>query len=131
MHFLGKSMKVTARFPDGSERVLLDVPRYDFYWQTRYIYRDPIAIPTGTVIHMVSHHDNTAANPYNPSSPPKDVGHGYASHEEMAIAIVQFTLDAQKMGIEPVLPEALIKRNREQERARLSQSASLGNGDVR
>jgi hypothetical protein len=30
-----------------------------------------------------------------------------------------------------VLPEALIKRNREQERARLSQSASLGNGDVR
>jgi hypothetical protein len=40
MHYIGKDMKLTAAFPDGSERVLLDVPRYDFNWQTSYIFTD-------------------------------------------------------------------------------------------
>jgi peroxiredoxin/mono/diheme cytochrome c family protein len=30
MHYRGKSFRFTARYPDGKEEILLDVPRYDF-----------------------------------------------------------------------------------------------------
>ncbi|MFP6596947.1 MAG: hypothetical protein VCC01_05775, partial [Candidatus Hydrogenedentota bacterium] len=38
MHFRGASAKYTAFYPDGSEEVLLDVPNYDYAWQTSYEY---------------------------------------------------------------------------------------------
>ena len=38
MHLRGKSAHYLARYPDGTEEVLLDVPRYDFNWQTHYKY---------------------------------------------------------------------------------------------
>ncbi len=36
MHLRGKAFRYTAEYPDGSEEILLDVPRYDFNWQLRY-----------------------------------------------------------------------------------------------
>ena len=40
LHLRGKSMKYTLTSPDGTEEVLLDVPKYDFNWQLYYELAD-------------------------------------------------------------------------------------------
>ncbi|MEM9404732.1 MAG: tetratricopeptide repeat protein [Acidobacteriota bacterium] len=91
MHFLGKSMHLSAVFPDGGEKVLLDVPRFRFEWQATYAYQEPVFLPKGTRVRMISVHDNSAANPDNPSSPPRDVTFGERSTDEMAECILHYT----------------------------------------
>ena len=53
-------------YPDGSEEILLDVPRYDFNWQNIYLLKQPKRLPAGTVVDMEAHFDNSADNPLNP-----------------------------------------------------------------
>ena len=48
MHLRGKSFRFEAIYPDGSEEVLLDVPRYDFNWQNTYALAEPKRMPEGT-----------------------------------------------------------------------------------
>ena len=43
MHVRGKACRYEATFPDGEQKVLLDVPRYDFNWQLRYELAEPLA----------------------------------------------------------------------------------------
>jgi hypothetical protein len=123
MHYIGKDMKLTAVLPGGDERVLLDVPRYDFNWQANYVFAEPVALPKGTVIKMVSHHDNSAANPRNQFSPPRDIHFGEATHEEMSIAFTSFVVDDEDLKLEPVLPREMITANQAKEAARLAAAA--------
>lgn len=83
-HYLGKDLRGWATLPDGSERELVHIPSWDFNWQEEYFYREPIALPKGTVVHMRWEFDNSAENPFNPSSPPARVKHGFQSTDEMA-----------------------------------------------
>jgi hypothetical protein len=59
MHYRGKNMKYTAYYPDGTSEVLLDVDRYDYAWQTQYIYEQPKLIPEGTRIDVIATFDNS------------------------------------------------------------------------
>lgn len=59
MHYRGRSMTYTAYYPDGSTEVLLDVDRYDYAWQTQYIYETPKYIPKGTRIDVMATFDNS------------------------------------------------------------------------
>jgi hypothetical protein len=59
MHLRGKSAKYTAIYPDGTSEVLLDVPAYDFNWQSFYEYPEPKLIPAGTRIEMDLVYDNS------------------------------------------------------------------------
>ena len=59
MHFRGQSMKYTAHYPDGAAEVLLDVPEYDYSWQTNYIYREPKVLPAGTRVEIEAVYDNS------------------------------------------------------------------------
>jgi hypothetical protein len=59
MHLRGKSAKYTAYYPDGTTEVLLDVPVYDFNWQSFYEYPEPKLIPAGTRIEMDLVYDNS------------------------------------------------------------------------
>ena len=52
--------------PDGTKQTILDVPRYDFNWQTYYMFAKPIAIPAGAKIVSTAWYDNSAKNPANP-----------------------------------------------------------------
>ncbi len=58
MHFRGDSMKYTAFYPDGSTEVLLDVPSYNYAWQTQYTYAAPKLIPKGTRVEVIATYDN-------------------------------------------------------------------------
>jgi len=61
MHKRGKSMEIKVFYPDGRAEVLLNVPGYDFSWQTRYSFRQPVAIPKGTRFMVTGYLDNSVA----------------------------------------------------------------------
>ena len=58
MHLRGKDMVMTAIYPSGETKTLLEVPRYDFNWQHTYILKEPFAIPKGTRVLVTAHYDN-------------------------------------------------------------------------
>lgn len=84
MHLRGASFKYEARFPDGSNEILLDVPKYDFNWQIKYILEEPRLLPRGTTIHCTAIYDNSEDNLVNPD-PSQSVRWGDQSWQEMMI----------------------------------------------
>ena len=82
LHARGKSFRYEAIYPEGSQEILLDVPRYDVNWQTRYDLVEPKRLPAGTLLRCTAHYDNSAANPRNPD-PSKLVHTGPQSWDEM------------------------------------------------
>ena len=51
-HYLGKEFKATATLPDGSTRPMLWIQDWDFNWQDRYFYKQPVPLPKGTRIEV-------------------------------------------------------------------------------
>jgi mono/diheme cytochrome c family protein len=62
MHLRGSYAKYTAYYPNGAEEVLLEVPQYDFNWQTQYEFEELKQIPAGTRIEFEMHYDNSKEN---------------------------------------------------------------------
>lgn len=87
MHLRGKSFQYKAYFPDGQEKVLLNIPKYDFNWQLKYILKDPIQIPPGTRIRCIGVFDNSEQNLSNPD-PTVTVRWGDQSFNEMMIGFM-------------------------------------------
>lgn len=83
MHFLGKSFKAFAKTPDGAVIPLIKIDSWDFNWQSTYLFEEPLYIPEGSKILITAEYDNTSENPINPNAPPKDVGLGWNSTDEM------------------------------------------------
>ena len=96
MHLLGKEMKVTATFPDGTTQDLVWVKDWDYRWQDSYRYREPVRLPRGTKVEVVAYYDNTSANPRNPSNPPRRVRFGEQTTDEMGFAIMEVVPDFGK-----------------------------------
>jgi hypothetical protein len=96
MHLRGKDFDYRLVYPDGTSRIILKVPRYDFNWQTRYEFKEPVAAPKGSRLDCVAHFDNSAKNKFNPD-PTKTVRWGQQTWEEMMIGFVGFTLDNQNL----------------------------------
>ncbi|MBU6318398.1 MAG: hypothetical protein KGS00_01995 [Alphaproteobacteria bacterium] len=88
-HYRGYASKLTAVLPDGTEKVLLNMPKYDFNWQREYIYKDLIELPAETKLVADYWYDNSDLNPANPD-PNKEVVWGDQSFEEMLFTSVQF-----------------------------------------
>jgi mono/diheme cytochrome c family protein/peroxiredoxin len=85
MHLLGKEIKVTATLPGGKVLPLVWVRDWDFNWQQGYRFKEPLLLPEGTRVEVVAYYDNSAGNPNNPHSPPKPVGWGKKTTDEMCI----------------------------------------------
>ncbi|HYV46461.1 MAG TPA: hypothetical protein VFA20_16465 [Myxococcaceae bacterium] len=90
MHFLGKTMKLWATKPDGSEEKLVAIDDWDFNWQGSYLYQRPVRLPKGTVIHLEATYDNSSDNPNQPSDPPRPVTWGEQTTDEMCLAYLSF-----------------------------------------
>ncbi|GFE78834.1 thiol-disulfide isomerase [Steroidobacter agaridevorans] len=88
-HLRGRAGTMTAVYPDGREEILLNVPKYDFNWQTVYEYRQPKTIPAGSKLVWRFSWDNSTQNPANPD-PSKPVRWGDQTFEEMGIGFVRF-----------------------------------------
>ncbi len=89
MHFRGKSWQYIAHMPDGSQKTLLSVPKYDFNWQESYILEKPVLLPAGTKLECIAHFDNSAANFANPD-PDSPVRWGEQTWEEMMIGYIDY-----------------------------------------
>jgi mono/diheme cytochrome c family protein len=89
-HMRGKKWEVTAIYPDGRSELILNVPKYDFNWQTDYIFKQPLNMPKGTKIHTAAWYDNSTANKANPD-PKKDVYWGDQTWEEMQFTAITFS----------------------------------------
>lgn len=84
MHLRGKAFRYEAQYPDGKSEVLMDVPSYDFNWQTSYRLSEPKLMPAGSRVHCVAHFDNSANNLANPD-PSQTVHWGDQTWNEMMI----------------------------------------------
>jgi peroxiredoxin len=82
MHLRGKDFQYVLDYPDGHSEVLLDVPNWDFNWQLRYEFAEPVLAPKGSVLRCIAHYDNSAENLANPD-PTKVVHFGDQTWEEM------------------------------------------------
>ena len=89
MHLRGKAARYTLHYPDGAQEVVLDVPRYDYNWQTAYRFKEPLRVPAGSRLHFQTWWDNSAANPSNPD-PARTVTWGEASDDEMMAGWLAF-----------------------------------------
>ena len=101
MHLLGREMKVTATYPDGTVRPLIHIDDWDFNWQDTYTFTRPIPLPGGTRIDMVAVFDNSAENRRQPTRPPRPVGWGEGTTDEMAIVFLGITVDREHIGWRP------------------------------
>lgn len=93
MHLLGKKLNAWATLPNGKQVTLVGVDEWDFRWQDTFVFREPIRLPKGTELEMITFHDNSQQNPTNPSMPPKVVSYGEGSLDEMSLCIFEVTTD--------------------------------------
>lgn len=96
MHLRGKTFRFTARYPDGKEEILLDVPRYRFDWQNQYVLAEPKRMPEGTVLKCEGHFDNSEANLNNPD-PSATIRFGEQTWNEMLVGYFDVALADQDL----------------------------------
>ncbi len=93
MHLLGREMTAEAELPDGTTKMLIHVPAWDFNWQDTYHFKEPLPLPAGTRVRVTAYYDNSADNPDNPNNPPKTVRWGEQTSDEMCIVFMSYIRD--------------------------------------
>ncbi len=92
MHNRGKAQCMEAIYPGGQKvETLSCVSNYRFAWHLVYLYNEgeqPL-LPAGTTLHVVSWHNNTASNKFNPD-PDALVTYGQRTIDDMAFAWVSY-----------------------------------------
>ncbi|HSC29516.1 MAG TPA: hypothetical protein VLD67_19725 [Vicinamibacterales bacterium] len=89
-HVRGNRWEYVLELPDGSKTTVLSVPRYDFNWQTYYMFSEPLKVPRGAKLVSSAWYDNSAANKSNPD-PKVDVTWGDQTWEEMQYTGIMFS----------------------------------------
>jgi peroxiredoxin/mono/diheme cytochrome c family protein len=102
MHLRGKDFHYEVIYPDGTKETIMNMPRYDFNWQTSYVFVEPKKLPQGTTLHCTAHFDNSENNPANPD-PTKPVRWGDQTWEEMMIGWFDIAVPKDS-DIKDVLP---------------------------
>ena len=95
-HLRGTRWQYTLVRPDGSSEVILDVPKYDFNWQTYYLFAKPLDIPAGGRIVARAWYDNSADNENNPD-PSAAVRWGDQTWEEMQYTGMLYSVPGRRV----------------------------------
>ncbi len=98
MHQLGRDMHMSARLPDGRTQNLIEIADWDPSWQHAYYFQKPISLPTGSVVNVVAHFDNSA-HARNPNRPPKMVKYGPNFDDEMCVGYVAVVKKGQDLTV--------------------------------
>ena len=93
-HLRGKAWEYSLVLPDGTSRKILSVPRYDFNWQTYYMFKEPVQVPKGARIVSTAWYDNSHGNRSNPNAE-SEVKWGDQTWEEMQYTGLLFSPVAQ------------------------------------
>ncbi|MFM8572044.1 MAG: alkyl hydroperoxide reductase, partial [Pirellula sp.] len=89
MHVRGKSFRYSLIHPDRKREVVLDIPHYDFNWQTEYRLEQPMQLKAGSRIYCEATFDNSEGNLNNPD-PKAWVTWGDQTFEEMMIGYFHY-----------------------------------------
>jgi hypothetical protein len=110
-HIFGKSFKSYAYLPNETDTIpLINVPIWDFYWQSTYTTRKPIKLDPSYTTHADVTYDNTINNPQQPFSPPKDVYWGEKTTNEMLFLFA--TVAIYEPGDENIVLDSLLLATR-------------------
>lgn len=95
-HLRGTRWQYKLERPDSTSEVILDVPHYDFKWQTYYMFATPLELPAGAKITSMAWYDNSASNKSNPD-PTKDVKWGDQTWEEMQYTGFLYSVPSRRL----------------------------------
>jgi hypothetical protein len=110
MHLRGRSFRYDLRLPDGTITPLLDVPRFDFNWQSYYEFRTLLNVPAGSTLIATATYDNSKNNPWNPD-PSREVRWGQQTYEEMLIGYFDFIEKSSPPKPRPTASEGPVSRD--------------------
>lgn len=96
-HLRGTRWHYTLVKPDSTSEVILDMPHYDFNWQTYYLFDKPLDLAPGTKILSTAWYDNSATNKNNPDAT-KDVHWGDQTWEEMQYTGFLYSVPGRKVN---------------------------------
>ena len=99
-HLRGTRWQYKLEKPDGTSEIVLDMPRYDFKWQTYYLFAKPLEIPAGGKITSMAWYDNSASNKDNPN-PKADVKWGDQTWEEMQYTGFLYSVPSRRLRPSP------------------------------
>jgi hypothetical protein len=97
-HLRGTRWQYTLVKPDGSSEIILDVPKYDFNWQTYYLFAKPLEIPAGARIVGRAWYDNSTDNENNPD-PSATVRWGDQTWEEMQFTGILYSVNSRRLKV--------------------------------
>jgi hypothetical protein len=88
MHLLGRSIRLELLPAGGEPHVLLDIPRWDFHWQSSYAFAEPVVAEAGDRIRVTCRHDASLRE-----GDPRYVVWGEGTTDEMCLGVLQVTRD--------------------------------------
>jgi hypothetical protein len=93
MHLLGAAIRIELNPGTTRERVLLDIPRWDFRWQSAYALATEVEAKPGDVVRVTCRHDVTQRHHVAHGVPatPRYVLWGEGTTDEMCLGILQVT----------------------------------------
>ena len=91
MHLRGKDFELRVVTPDKKMTTVLK-GSWNFEWQMGYQYAEPIALPKGSKLRLISHFDNSKANRFNPD-PETKVVWGPQNWDEMSNCFIGVLFD--------------------------------------
>jgi hypothetical protein len=89
-HLRGKKWEYRLELPDGTSKTILAVSKYDFNWQTYYMFEEPLRVPKGAKLTSSAWYDNSPKNKFNPD-PKVQVLWGDQTWEEMQYTGILFS----------------------------------------
>jgi tetratricopeptide (TPR) repeat protein len=113
-HYLCRDMQATAKRSDGTEKMLIHIPRWDLNWQAVYRLETPELLPRGTKVAMRYRYDNSEGNIANPNQPPARVRGGNRAVDEMAhlwLQVLPVEALSDRLDTRLVLLEALARHH--------------------
>lgn len=93
-HLRGKSIALGLRRASGEDECLVDIPRWDFHWQSPYTLAEPRRVEPGDKLRIACRWDNSAENqPFvgGVRVPPEDLAWGEGTDDEMCLGWLYVT----------------------------------------
>ncbi|TAE86243.1 MAG: cytochrome c [Bacteroidetes bacterium] len=107
MHLIGKKYLAYAVKPSGDTIPLIRINNWDFRWQYFYQFKQLLRLPRGTTIYVEGVYDNTASNPNNPFSPPREIREKNGSMKttdemfQLIVTYVPYQAGDEKISLAP------------------------------
>ncbi|HSS09351.1 MAG TPA: hypothetical protein VLL25_05675, partial [Acidimicrobiales bacterium] len=91
MHTLGQSFRLTLDPGTPNQKVLLDIPSWNFDWQMNYVLATPLHVTAGETVRMQCTWDRSL----DPNRPPKYIVFAEGTEDEMCFSTYAIIPDAK------------------------------------